>query len=139
MPSVSVVWSMSAFLTVFATILYVLSSAGILCLLISYFLQLRRHCELVPAGRAAEERLLATPLPDREGLPHVVVQIVSYNEGGLARRALQAAALLDWPKDRLHVQLLDDSTDDTLVIGRTTAAELRGSGFDVVVLHRDRR
>jgi cellulose synthase/poly-beta-1,6-N-acetylglucosamine synthase-like glycosyltransferase len=127
------------FFTAIATIAYVLSSAGVLCLLLSYFVQLRRHLQLAPAGRAAEERLLATPLPDRADLPHVVVQIVSFNEGGLVQRALRAAALLDWPRDRLHIQLVDDSTDDTLVIGRATAAELRTSGVDVVVLHRDRR
>ena len=130
---------MSEFLSILGTVVYVTSTAGILCLMISYFLQLRRHCQLVLAGRAAEERLLATPLPNYEELPHVVVQIVSYNEGDLVRRALQAAVLLDWPKDRLHIQLLDDSTDNTFAIARAAATDLRASGVDIVILHRDRR
>jgi cellulose synthase/poly-beta-1,6-N-acetylglucosamine synthase-like glycosyltransferase len=130
---------MSEFLAVFILVVYAASTFGIVCLMASYFVQLRRHCELLSAGRAAERRLLATPLPNSEELPHVVVQIVSYNEGQLVRRALRAAALLDWPKDRLHIQLLDDSTDDTLVHGRAAVADLRPSGADIVILHRDRR
>jgi cellulose synthase/poly-beta-1,6-N-acetylglucosamine synthase-like glycosyltransferase len=130
---------MSDFLSIPIVVVYVSSTAGILCLLTSYFVQLRRHCQLAPAGRAAEERLLATPLPSLAELPHIVVQIVSYNEGGLVRRALQAAALLDWPRDRLHIQLLDDSTDDTLASADAAVAELRGAGLDIVILHRDRR
>ena len=46
-------------------------------------------------------------LPD-EALPHVLVQLPVCNEGILAVRVAEAAARLDWPKDRLTVQLLDD-------------------------------
>lgn len=120
-------------------VVYAASSVGMACFMVSYFVQLRRHHDLLPAGRAAEERLLAVPLPEPEELPHVVVQIVSFNEGHLVRRALQAAARLDWPKGRLHVQLLDDSTDDTLALARAAVAEGQATGLDVVLLHRDRR
>ena len=130
---------MSEFLTIITAVVYLVSTAGIVCLLANYCLQLRRHRELMSAGHAAEERLLATPLPGPEELPHVVVQVVSYNEGDLVRRALQAVALLDWPRDRLHIQLLDDSTDDTLVIARASVVELQAAGVDVVLLHRERR
>jgi cellulose synthase/poly-beta-1,6-N-acetylglucosamine synthase-like glycosyltransferase len=130
---------MSEFLAVLILAIYAASTLGLVCFTVSYFVQLRQHRELLTAGRAAEERLLATSLPSPEELPHVVVQIVSYNEGSLARRALQAAALLHWPRDRLHIQLLDDSTDDTLAHGRSAADELRATGADIVILHRDRR
>lgn len=130
---------MSDLLAASILIVYAASTLGLVCLMASYFVQLRRHRQLRGPGRAAEERLLALPLPDEEELPHVVVQIVSYNEGHLVRRALHAAALLDWPRDRLHVQLLDDSTDDTLADGRAAVAALRAGGVDIVILHRDRR
>jgi cellulose synthase/poly-beta-1,6-N-acetylglucosamine synthase-like glycosyltransferase len=130
---------MSDLLSIVVLIVYLTATVGMACFMVSYFAQLRRHCVLRPAGRAAEERLLATPLPKPEELPHVVVQIVSFNEGPLVRRALQAAALLDWPRDRLHLQLLDDSTDDTLAHGRAAVAALQATGLDVVLLHRERR
>ncbi len=86
-----------------------------------------------------EEDLLSTPLPPDAELPHVVVQIPSFNEGPVLRRGVEAAAALDWPKDKLHIQILDDSTDETAVLARTVAAELCAKGFDVVALQRTDR
>ena len=97
------------------------------------------HHRLKPAGLARERALLATPLPPDAELPHVVVQIPSFNEGPVVRRGVEAAARLDWPRDKLHIQILDDSTDATAEIARTVAAELRAKGFDVVALQRTDR
>lgn len=90
-------------------------------------------------GLEHEEELLATPLPPDSELPHVVVQIPSFNEGPVLRRGVEAAAKLDWPRDKLHIQLLDDSTDETAELARTVTAELRAKGFDVVALQRTDR
>ncbi len=90
-------------------------------------------------GLEREEELLATKLPPDAELPHVVVQIPSFNEGPVLRRGVEAAARLDWPKDKLHIQLLDDSTDETAELARTVTAELRSRGFDVVALQRTDR
>ncbi len=43
--------------------------------------------------------------------PHVTVQLPIYNEPRVATRLLAAVAALDYPRDRLHIQVLDDSTD----------------------------
>src|SRR6185369_9055752 len=56
---------------------------------------------------------LPQPASDAE-LPRVTVQLPLYNERYVARRIIEAAAALDYPCDRLHIQVLDDSTDDTL-------------------------
>lgn len=90
-------------------------------------------------GLAHEEDLLLTPLPPDAELPHVVVQIPSFNEGPVLRRGVEAAARLDWPRDKLHIQILDDSTDETAELARTVAAELRAKGHDVVALQRTDR
>lgn len=94
------------------------------------------HHRLKAGGLAHEEALLQTPLSPDSELPHVVVQIPSFNEGPVVRRGVEAAARLDWPRDRLHIQILDDSTDETAELARTVAAELRAKGFDVVALQR---
>ena len=101
-----------------------------------YLVFLRLHVRLRQPGRAEEQRLLSLPPPAEADLPHVVVQIASYNEGDLVRRVAEAAASLDWPIDRLHIQLCDDSTDDTLDLAHDVAKSLRARGFDVAVLHR---
>ena len=46
-------------------------------------------------------------LSDAE-LPHVLVQLPVCNEGPLALRVATSAARMDWPRDRLTIQLLDD-------------------------------
>ncbi|MES2471619.1 MAG: glycosyltransferase family 2 protein [Pseudomonadota bacterium] len=52
-------------------------------------------------------KLRVAELPDAE-LPHVLVQLPVCNEGHLAVRVAAAASRMDWPKDRLTIQLLDD-------------------------------
>ena len=72
-------------------------------------------------------------------LPRVTVQLPIYNERFVAARSIRAAAALTWPRERLQIQVLDDSTDDTTEIARRTVAELRAAGHDIVVRHRERR
>jgi cellulose synthase/poly-beta-1,6-N-acetylglucosamine synthase-like glycosyltransferase len=97
------------------------------------------HHRLKADGLHREEMLLSTPSPADADLPHVVVQIPSFNEGAVVRRGAEAAAALDWPRDKLHIQLLDDSTDETADMIRAVAAELKAKGFDVVALQRTDR
>lgn len=80
-----------------------------------------------------------TPLPADADLPHVLVQLPVYNERDVVVRVLESMARLDWPKDKLHIQLLDDSTDDSVLIGRAEIAKLRAQGIDAVSLHRTDR
>ncbi len=73
-------------------------------------------------------------------LPTVTVQLPLFNELYVAERLIDAVAELDWPRDKLEIQILDDSTDETTALCRERARELRAEGFDVVHLHRrDRR
>ena len=43
--------------------------------------------------------------------PHVTIQICTYNEGDVVEETIKHACQLDWPKDKLHIQVNDDSTD----------------------------
>lgn len=77
--------------------------------------------------------------PGSSDFPLVTVQIPLRNERFVARRALLAAAALDWPRDRIEVQVLDDSDDDTREIVDATARELTAAGHAVSVLRRTQR
>ncbi|MBI1373817.1 MAG: glycosyltransferase [Phycisphaera sp.] len=83
------------------------------------------------------------PTPDRpfaEGeLPTVTVQLPMYNEPHVAERVIVAACEIDYPADRLQIQVLDDSTDATTEIARRTCRRLREAGRNVTCLHRDDR
>src|SRR5690242_12384239 len=70
------------------------------------------------------------PKPPRrfDELPVVTVQLPMYNEMYVAERLLEGVASIDYPKDKLEIQVLDDSTDETTQIASTKAAELRSRG-----------
>jgi cellulose synthase/poly-beta-1,6-N-acetylglucosamine synthase-like glycosyltransferase len=71
--------------------------------------------------------------------PRLTVQIPLFNERYVARRAIEAVAALEWPADRLEIQILDDSTDDTGRIVADTVAGLRATGCNVVHVTRNER
>jgi cellulose synthase/poly-beta-1,6-N-acetylglucosamine synthase-like glycosyltransferase len=121
-----VAWSLFAIALVFVALL-----AMHLIVLSVTFLRLRGR------GLARETQLLALPQP--VNAPHVLVQLPVCNEGVIVRRTLDAAARLDWPRDRLHIQLLDDSSDETTLIAAAKVAELKAQGFDVRHLRRPAR
>jgi len=62
-----------------------------------------------------------------------------YNERAVIERLIDAACALDVPRDRLEIQVLDDSTDETTAIATAIAARHRARGVNVTVLHRARR
>ncbi|MCO4745187.1 MAG: glycosyltransferase family 2 protein [Proteobacteria bacterium] len=85
----------------------------------------------------ARKPLVAPQIPAE--WPHVTVQLPSFNERHVLRRLVEAAGKLDYPLDRLEIQVLDDSTDDTRDIARAEVAKLRARGIDAVLLHRTDR
>jgi cellulose synthase/poly-beta-1,6-N-acetylglucosamine synthase-like glycosyltransferase len=72
--------------------------------------------------------------------PFVTVQLPVYNERYVIRRLIRAVAALDWPRDRLEIQVLDDSTDETTELAAEEVRRLRGEGLDIHHVRRpDRR
>jgi cellulose synthase/poly-beta-1,6-N-acetylglucosamine synthase-like glycosyltransferase len=87
-----------------------------------YFLRKARGDE-EPGDRFADE-------------PVVTVQLPIFNEKFVVERLLDAVCAFDWPRDKLEIQLLDDSTDETVEVAAAKVATLRKQGFDVHHLHR---
>ena len=76
------------------------------------------------------------PLDD---LPRVTVQLPIFNEQYVVDRLLDAVCRLEYPKDKLDIQLLDDSTDETREVARLLVERYAAVGNPVVYLHRDNR
>ncbi len=74
-----------------------------------------------------------------EDLPHVTVQLPLYNEPDVLEQLLEAVAHIEYPRDKLEIQVLDDSTDDTRELARAKVAELCRRGLDAVYIHRHDR
>ncbi len=79
----------------------------------------------------------AAPPPDV--WPSVVVQLPIYNEAHVVERLIDGVARLDYPRDRLHVQVLDDSTDETTALIQACAAAHRAHGLNITHLRRPNR
>ena len=67
------------------------------------------------------------------------MQLPVYNEYYVIRRLIKAVGSLDYPRERLQIQILDDSIDETREIAEREATILRSQGLDVEYLHRDNR
>ena len=76
---------------------------------------------------------------DESSLPVVTVQLPLYNERYVCERLIEAVAALDYPADRLEIQVLDDSTDETTAIVEEAVQRWRAQGVDIQLLHRTDR
>jgi cellulose synthase/poly-beta-1,6-N-acetylglucosamine synthase-like glycosyltransferase len=75
----------------------------------------------------------------KQELPQVTVQLPIYNERYVIQRLIETVVRLDYPKDRLEIQVLDDSTDETTAIATSLIHRYRQAGFDFTLLHRVKR
>jgi cellulose synthase/poly-beta-1,6-N-acetylglucosamine synthase-like glycosyltransferase len=78
------------------------------------------------------------PPPPREW-PRVTVQLPVYNERRVVERLIDSAAALDYPADRLEIQVLDDSTDETAARADRAVARHAARGLNIRVLRRGHR
>uniref|UniRef100_A0A7C4KHX9 Glycosyltransferase n=1 Tax=Anaerolinea thermolimosa TaxID=229919 RepID=A0A7C4KHX9_9CHLR len=76
---------------------------------------------------------------DLSEYPSVLVQLPIYNERFVVERLIDSATALDYPRDRLIIQVLDDSTDQTNLIAEARVNFHRERGVNIQYLHRNNR
>jgi cellulose synthase/poly-beta-1,6-N-acetylglucosamine synthase-like glycosyltransferase len=79
------------------------------------------------------------PLGTWDQLPKVTVQLPMYNEDTVAERIIRATCHIDYPLDRLEIQVLDDSTDHSADIARLECEAWAAKGYPIKYIHRDNR
>jgi cellulose synthase/poly-beta-1,6-N-acetylglucosamine synthase-like glycosyltransferase len=72
-------------------------------------------------------------------LPRVTIQLPIFNEQFVVERLLDAICRLDYPLDKLDIQVLDDSTDETVAVARGLVNHYAAKGFPVSYHHRSNR
>ncbi|MBI4417833.1 MAG: glycosyltransferase, partial [Ignavibacteriales bacterium] len=77
------------------------------------------------------------PIPGQT--PMVTVQLPVYNELYVVRRLIDAVCALDYPREKLEVQVLDDSTDETRDVAAETVKLYSAQGYNIKHLFRDDR
>jgi cellulose synthase/poly-beta-1,6-N-acetylglucosamine synthase-like glycosyltransferase len=79
------------------------------------------------------------PGPALSPTPIVTIQLPLYNEMYVADRLIEAVCAVDYPRDRLEIQVLDDSTDETRAIAEQAVRRYSEEGFDIKYFHRAAR
>ena len=117
---------------------YTLSSALFVILLAVSFLSVQLVLLAWARFFRPARAVAMAQLSDRE-LPHVLVQLPVCNEGDLALRVAAAACALDWPHDRLIIQLLDDGTEENHAALAAALPGLVPPGVNLTLLRRGDR
>ncbi len=116
----------AAFMSLYTFALVMVSLYGLhrYTLVFLYF----RHRKRVPVPKGAFAEL-----------PPVTIQLPMYNERLVAKRIIETTCAVDYPREKLQIQVLDDSTDNTQQIARDTVEAMRAQGFNVEYIHREDR
>lgn len=74
-----------------------------------------------------------------EGYPQVTIQLPLYNEYYVVERLLRNIAKIDYPKNKLEIQVLDDSTDQSVLKTAGIISELQNDGLNIQHIRREKR
>jgi cellulose synthase/poly-beta-1,6-N-acetylglucosamine synthase-like glycosyltransferase len=77
--------------------------------------------------------------PTLKETPPVTVQLPICNEELVVERLIDAAAHLDYPRDKLQIQVLDDSTDETTAVALSCISRYQAQGLDIELIRRPDR
>lgn len=131
-PNVSYLYYLDAFdiviLMGYFGILTVLSIYGFYRFRLIYLFFRYRRFKPQPKGTFADN-----------DLPTVTVQLPIYNEMYVVERLVKAVTELDYPRERLEIQVLDDSTDETATIAEREVKKYQAQGHNIIYIHRDDR
>ncbi len=122
-----------AFLVYFILGIYTLSLLLILLYsltqlnMLRYFLKYQKRI-VIPETKEPES-----------GWPKVTVQLPLYNELYVVERLLKCITALDYPQDKLQIQVLDDSTDESFVLTQKLVSAYQEKGIPIELLHRTNR
>jgi len=80
-----------------------------------------------------------TPQGHFEQLPRVTIQLPIYNERYVVERLLEAVTQVDYPRELLEIQVLDDSTDETRLVASRLVSQYAHAGYPISYHHRAHR
>jgi cellulose synthase/poly-beta-1,6-N-acetylglucosamine synthase-like glycosyltransferase len=112
---------------------------GIALLLIFFYSALQLSLAISYLKTKHERDTRKRPDFDYDNLPAVTVQLPVYNELYVVERLIETVSQFDYPRDKFEIQVLDDSTDETVDVIAKKVAEVKARGIDIVHIHRTNR
>jgi len=113
-------------LAVYVTVLFMVALYGFHRYMLVYLYIKHRHNIYQPKGKFAS-------------LPRITIQLPMFNEDVVAERVIRHTCQIDYPLDRLEIQVLDDSTDGSADIARKACEEWAAKGYPIKYIHRENR
>lgn len=113
-------------LAVYVTVLFMVALYGFHRYMLVYLYIKHRHNIYQPKGKFAS-------------LPRITIQLPMFNEDVVAERVIRHTCQIDYPLDRLEIQVLDDSTDGSADIARKACEEWAAKGYPIKYIHRQNR
>jgi len=89
-------------------------------------------------NKASAQKFQTTSIPDKD-LPFVTVQLPIFNELYVVERLIDNIAQFDYPRDKFEIQVLDDSTDETVEISRKKVEAWKLKGINIELITREKR
>src|SRR5262245_16415929 len=127
--NISFLYSLDAFdwavIILYFTILALLAILGVYRVRMVYQFWRYRQVKPRPKSRFAESET-----------PRITVQLPLFNEMYVVERLLASVTGMDYPRHLLEIQVLDDSTDETVRIARAAVEKYKQRGFDIQYIHR---
>ena len=110
-------------------------------LLLVFFYSLAQLNLLFNYRKAQKNKPNLTPLDlsSPEKVPYVTIQLPVFNELYVMERLLHCINEIDYPRNRLEIQVLDDSTDESVELTKSLVDELQEKGLDIVQIRRKNR
>jgi cellulose synthase/poly-beta-1,6-N-acetylglucosamine synthase-like glycosyltransferase len=106
------------------------------CLIMIFYYSVVQLSLAINYRRSKKKGVAPTPSFDPASAPKVTVQLPMYNEMYVAERIIETTSKFNYPKDRLQIQVLDDSTDETKDIIARKVAEIAAQGVNIQHVHR---
>jgi len=112
---------------------------GIALLLIFFYSVLQLSLAISYLKSKKERDTRKRPEFDYDKLPVVTVQLPIFNELYVVERLIETVSQFEYPREKLEIQVLDDSTDETVEVIAKKVAEVKARGIDIVHIHRTNR
>ncbi|TNE52716.1 MAG: glycosyltransferase [Bacteroidetes bacterium] len=113
----------------------ILISYGFCLLLVFFYSILQLSLAIVYAQNKRKKKKEALALK-KDFMPRVTVQLPMFNEMYVAERIIETVAKFDYPRELFDIQVLDDSTDETVDLIAKKVAEIAAQGVDIKHIHR---
>jgi cellulose synthase/poly-beta-1,6-N-acetylglucosamine synthase-like glycosyltransferase len=120
---------------------YIIFGVYVFCLIyVTIFCLMQMHLLFhYMRSNREDDKTAPTPNMGDEEWPMVTVQLPVYNEKYVIQRLIDNITSFDYPKEKLEIQILDDSNDDTTSLASEKVKEYKAQGFDISLVRRPER